>query len=214
MAKLGGQYLHQRMSGVEARHRVAIGHAVRLQAFVERACTADAVLHRRNQVARPHRLENEIIAPLVEHFQLALGILIAGQEHNRGVRKLRVLANLRGQRGATGAGHMQIHQHQIGDEALQCFHHALGNGDHLRLHPGTAQNGFGKHRLAAVILDNQDAIRVAVRHGGRKYAAHSPISPWFATVAYSGLAVAIAGASTNFAALAIAVQVCPGVSIQ
>ena len=72
----------------------------------------------------------------------------------------RVFADLRGQGGTTGAGHVQVHQYQVGREQFQRRHHACGFGHHFGHHPGPAQDRLGEDRLAAIVLDDQNPIGV------------------------------------------------------
>ena len=68
-----------------------------------------------------------------------------------------LLADQRGQLDAVGAGHVEVHQHQVGAELLERRHHVHGVDHHQRIHAGVAQDALGEQRLAAVVLDDEDA---------------------------------------------------------
>ena len=171
LRKQGTQLLHQRGPGEQAGDRVVLGFCSGGLAVLRDACTSHAALHRGDQVARAHRFEDVVIATVFQCLQLPIRILVAGQEHHRHLREARMFADLHGQAGAAGTGHVQIHQHQVGIEALHRRHHLFGHGDDFGLHAGTAQDGLGEQGLAAVVLDDQDAVRQicgCVGHGNRR----------------------------------------------
>ena len=142
------------------------------------ARAAYAALHGSDQVARAHRLEDEIVGAQFEHFQLALRVLVAGQEHHGGLLEARMFADLHREGGAAGARHVQVHQHQVRRELLHRGHHAFGRGDDLRQHARAAQDRFREQRLAAVILDDHDPVGIGlVVFGGRRFGGHVHGSP-------------------------------------
>jgi hypothetical protein len=119
----------------------------------------DAIGDGRDQVARSDGLGQEIIGAAFEHFVFALGIGIAGQEHDGQVQEIGALANLHGQRHAVPSRHVQVHQHQIGLETFDCRQHRIGRHFHFGLHARAVQHALGEKRLAAVVLDDKDPER-------------------------------------------------------
>jgi hypothetical protein len=87
------------------------------------ARTAHPRLHRGNQVSRPDRLGEEVVAAGLDRVELHVVAALAGQEHDRRVQEDVLLADQRGQLDAARAGHVQVHQHQVGAELLHRRHY-------------------------------------------------------------------------------------------
>jgi hypothetical protein len=118
---------------------------------------AHARLHGGNEVTRPNWFTQEIVAAGVDRVELQVLAVLAGQEHDRGVRERILLADERGQLDAVGAGHVEVHQDQVGPELLQRRHDVERVDHHQRVHAGIAQDALGEQGLAAVVLDDEDA---------------------------------------------------------
>ncbi len=163
-------------AGGQAGFRIA-AHADLFAGLLQRllACAADAVGHRSDQVARADRLGEEVVGAAVEHFELALRVRVAGQEHDRQQLLTGLLADQRGQADAVQLGHVQIHQDQIRVIVLDRLRHAGGGHLDLRMHPGAVQHALREQGLRAVVFDDEDAVRriggdivlAIVRRGGR-----------------------------------------------
>ena len=135
----------------------------------------DPVGDRRDQVARPDRLGQEVVGAAFEHFELAFRIRIAGEKHDRQQLERRLLADQCGQAHAILAGHVQVHQDQVRVEAGDRVDHPVRLHLHLGLHPGPVQHALGEQGLGAVVLHDQHAVgrvvAAAVRPDGRGRAA-------------------------------------------
>ncbi len=118
----------------------------------------DAVLHRRDQPARPDRLAQEIVATGFQCIHLAFLVGFAGQEHNRDVLELHGLPDHFGQLDAAGLRHVEIHQNQVGLERFDVANQVVGLQQHLGADLGIAQNALGEHGLRTVVLDNQHPV--------------------------------------------------------
>ena len=111
-----GQVLQH--EGARGQAGVAVDRGARgLQRLGALARALDAVGDRRDQVAWPDRLVEEIVGAAFQHLELALRVRVAGQEHDRQVQVFGLLAQQHGQRHAVLARHVQVHQHQVGAEA-------------------------------------------------------------------------------------------------
>ncbi len=171
-----GEQVHHVAAGGQAGFRIA-AHADLFAGLLQRllACAADAVGHRSDQVARADRLGEEVVGAAVEHFELALRVRVAGQEHDRQQLLTGLLADQRGQADAVQLGHVQIHQDQIRVIVLDRLRHAGGGHLDLRMHPGAVQHALREQGLRAVVFDDEDAVRriggdivlAIVRRGGR-----------------------------------------------
>ena len=109
---------------------------------------------------RADRLGQEIVAARVQRFEMLVGIVLAGEEHDRRRDERLALADQRGQLHAVDVGHVQIHQDQLGPEAIELVERGQPFGDRERLHAGLAQDRFGEERLRAIVLDDHDAKRM------------------------------------------------------
>ncbi|MNI48728.1 hypothetical protein D3C73_1033050 [compost metagenome] len=128
-----------------------------------RACAADTVGHRSDQVARPDRLAQVIVGTAVEHFELALRVRVAAKEYDRQQLHAGLLADHRGQPHAIQPGQVQIHQDQVRALLADGLLHAIGIAEHDRLHAGAVQHALCEQRLGTVVFDDQHAVgRVGV----------------------------------------------------
>ena len=157
LQRVGQLLQHERARGQAG---VAVDRGARgLQRLGALARALDAVGDRRDQVAWPDRLVEEVVGTAFEHLELALRIRIAGQEHDRQVQVFRLLPQQHGQRHAVLAGHVQVHQHQVGAEAAHRVEQPVGLHLHLGLHAGPVQHALREQRLAAVVFDDKNGGR-------------------------------------------------------
>jgi hypothetical protein len=129
-------------------------------AAAEVARAAHAVGHGRDQVFRPDRLGQEIVAARVECLEVLFLVLLARQEHDRCRHEGFALADDRSQLHAVAGGHVQIHQDQLGLELVELVERRERVRAHARGHAGLAQDRLGEDRLGAVVFDDQHAIRI------------------------------------------------------
>ena len=149
-----GQPLQEFDPAVQTGHRMppGIGH------LLQRAGAADAVLHRGDQMARTHGLGEEVIGADFHHLELALGIIVAGEEHDRNVRERGLLAQQRRELRTVHTGHVQVHQHQRRLELGGGDQEFRGHTDHARLESRAVEHAFGEQRLAGIVFDDQHAM--------------------------------------------------------
>jgi hypothetical protein len=146
---------------------VRIARLRRAAALAQRARALHPVGDRGNQVLGPDRLGQEVVTADAQCLVMLVLIALAGQEHDRRVQELVPFADQGGEFGAVALRHVEVHQHQIGPEALQRRHHVEGLGDHQRLHPGIAQDRLGEQCLRAVVFHHQDAELLVLRAAGQ-----------------------------------------------
>ena len=115
---------------------------------------------------RADGLGQEVIRSAFQDFVLLFRIGVAGQEHDRHVQQVRPLANLHGQGHAVLAGHVQVHQHQVGLEALDGLQYAFGLHFHFGQHAGAMQHALCEQSLAAVVFNHQDTERCGFHSPG------------------------------------------------
>lgn len=174
-----GEQSHHMVARRQAGFRIA-AHADLFAGLLQRllARAANAVGHCGDQVARADRLGQEIVGAAVEHFELALRIRVAGQEHDRQQLLAGLLADQGGQADAVQLGHVQIHQDQIRVVVLDRLRHAGGGHFHLRMHAGTVQHALCEQGLRAVVLDDQYAIWRICRHAAVAFAGCRLCGGW------------------------------------
>jgi len=123
-----------------------------------RARAAHAIADRGDQVLGPHRLGDEIIAAGIQRGVLAIGVRIAGKKHDGCGHESLALTDQRGQLEAIGAGHVDVHQDQVGLEAFQLVQRGQRLDHGARMHAGPAQHGFGEGGLGGIVVDHQHAV--------------------------------------------------------
>ncbi len=143
---------------VESRCRIA-SSGIALSAAADPR-PADAVGHRGDEVLRPDRLGEEVVAAGVERREMLFFVLFAREEDDRYADEAFPLADDRRELHTVHVGHVKVHQDQIGLELVEYREHPQGIGLGARLEPGVAQDRLREESLGAIVFDHQHTVGV------------------------------------------------------
>ena len=100
-------------------------------------------------------------SPAPDHgAQLAVEILLDGEEHDGQAHERRVLADYLRELIPRAVGQVHVHQHQLRIEVVQGFDQPERIGHHMGAHAGVPQDRGIKIRLLDRILHDQDPVRL------------------------------------------------------